>query len=484
MKKWKGIVMKSDSLKENIIYQGLYQLIRTLTPLITIPIISRAFGPTGVGIASFSFNIVQYFLMIASVGIQLYFNRIIAQSVDNKQQLSQQFWDIFISKLLLSVTVLIIYIATITLLIDDYYMIFLLQGIYIIGAALDISWFYAGTEKFKIPSLSNIVASGIVLGVVVIFVKDQSDLSLYVFTIAIVTVLNQIPLFIYLKRYIIFVSINWRQVWQIFRSSLAYLLPNGQLNLYTSISCVVLGVLGTYQQVGIFSNAFNILTVAIIMINTFDLVMIPRITKMSTHPSHSLTKTLADNMNIQLMLTIPMVFGLIAIMPSFYLWFFGDAFASTVPLMTILAILVLIIPLNMLISRQYLLIVNKIRLYNASITIGAAINILLCLILIYLFGIYGAAIARLITEFILLIWRFIDITQINVKLNVLSAFQCTIAAVIMFIVLGVINQYLSPTIYATILLIVIGIVVYILLMMAMKNHYLWQLLKHLRHKTI
>ncbi len=46
---------------------------------------------------------------------------------------------------------------------------------YCIGAALDISWFYAGTEKFKIPSLSNIVASGIVLSVVVIFVEDQSD---------------------------------------------------------------------------------------------------------------------------------------------------------------------------------------------------------------------------------------------------------------------------------------------------------------------
>lgn len=45
--------MKSDSLKENIIYQGLYQLIRTMTPLITIPIISRAFGPSGVGIVSF-----------------------------------------------------------------------------------------------------------------------------------------------------------------------------------------------------------------------------------------------------------------------------------------------------------------------------------------------------------------------------------------------------------------------------------------------
>lgn len=309
--------MKSDSLKENIIYQGLYQLIRTMTPLITIPIISRAFGPSGVGIVSFSFNIVQYFLMIASVGVQLYFNRVIAKSVNDKRQLSQQFWDIFVSKLFLALTVFAMYMVVITIFIDDYYLIFLLQGIYIIGAALDISWFYAGTEKFKIPSLSNIVASGIVLSVVVIFVKDQSDLSLYVFTIAIVTVLNQLPLFIYLKRYISFVSVNWIHVWQLFRSSLAYLLPNGQLNLYTSISCVVLGLVGTYQQVGIFSNAFNILTVAIIMINTFDLVMIPRITKMSIQQSHSLTKTLANNMNIQLILTIPMVFGLIAIIHHF-----------------------------------------------------------------------------------------------------------------------------------------------------------------------
>ena len=43
------------------------------------------------------------------------------------------------------------------------------------------------------------------------------------------------------------------------------------------------------------------------MINTFDLVMIPRITKMCIQQSHSLTKTLANNMNIQLILTIPMV---------------------------------------------------------------------------------------------------------------------------------------------------------------------------------
>ncbi len=89
--KMKGIVMKSDSLKENIIYQGLYQLIRTMTPLTTTPIISRAFGPSGVGIVSFSFNIV-ILLMIASVGVFSYIsNRVIAKSVNDKRQLSLQF---------------------------------------------------------------------------------------------------------------------------------------------------------------------------------------------------------------------------------------------------------------------------------------------------------------------------------------------------------------------------------------------------------
>ena len=54
----------------------------------------------------------------------------------------------------------------------------------------------------------------------------------------------------------------------------------------------------------------------------------------------------------------------------------------------------------------------------------------------------------------------------------------------MFIVLGVVNHYLPPTMYATLLLIAIGIVVYLLLMMTMKNQYVRQILRHLRHKTI
>ncbi len=72
--------MKGDSLKKYYLSR-LYNWIKTVLPLITMPIISRAFGPSGVGVISFSFNIVQCFLMIASVGVQLYFNRVIPRAL-------------------------------------------------------------------------------------------------------------------------------------------------------------------------------------------------------------------------------------------------------------------------------------------------------------------------------------------------------------------------------------------------------------------
>lgn len=471
--------MKSNTLKENLIYQSLYQIIRVLTPLITIPLISRAFGPSGVGIYSFSFNMMQYFLMFANVGVQLYFNRLIADADSSKEGLSQRFWNIFVGKGLLCLLILIIYITAISVFVHEYYLIFLLQGIYIIGAASDISWFYAGIERFKLPSLSNIVTSVIVLLVVIFFVNDKSDLMLYAFTLAIITVVNQIPLFVALKGNLIKTSIEWEEVWRITKESMAYLLPNGQLNILTSIACVVIGLMSSYKEVGIFSNTINILIVAIVLINTIDLVMIPRITKQLKDKNYCLSQAIEKSLNVQIMLTIPMVLGLVVVMPGFYWWFFGEEFEDTVSLMSLLSILLFITPLNMLISRQYVLIKRHMYSYNLSIIIGIVINLLLCIILIPIFGIYGAAIARIFTELFILVWRFIDISRENIKISNLNLIKCIISAVIMFFSLVILNQFLPQKVYTTAIIIIVGIVIYISMNFMLKNYYFLLIIKSL-----
>ncbi|PNZ72005.1 oligosaccharide flippase family protein, partial [Mammaliicoccus stepanovicii] len=125
--------MSKKILKENLIYQGLYQLIRVLTPIITIPIISRAFGPDGVGIINYSYSIIQYFLLFANVGIQLYFNKLIAECEIESVEISRRFWNIFVSKLIMSLSILVIYFIFICIFVEDNRLIFLIQGIYILG---------------------------------------------------------------------------------------------------------------------------------------------------------------------------------------------------------------------------------------------------------------------------------------------------------------------------------------------------------------
>lgn len=242
---------------------------------------------------------------------------------------------------------------------------------------------------------------------------------------------------------------------------------------------MVLGLIGSYSDVGIFTNTFNILSVAILLVNTIDLVMIPRITKLARKEDNALNQMLELNINMQPILTLPMVLGIIAIMPTFYVWFFGEKFESTVSLMNVLAILLFIIPLNMTISRQYLIIQNKMKVYNMSLIIGALVNLICCIICIPFFGIYGAGIARITSELLILLWRIIDISGTGIKLNIKNFSKTACTSLIMFGVLMFLNIYLTPTVLSTVLLLIIGMLVYLVSNLVLKHEFILLILKNL-----
>ena len=51
------------SIKSGIAYNGLYQIIYTITPLITAPYVSRVLGPEGNGTFDYSVSIAYYFFI-------------------------------------------------------------------------------------------------------------------------------------------------------------------------------------------------------------------------------------------------------------------------------------------------------------------------------------------------------------------------------------------------------------------------------------
>lgn len=56
------------NLKKNYLYRLLYEILTMITPLITTPYVSRILGADGIGIYSYTYSYVTYFIMFAALG--------------------------------------------------------------------------------------------------------------------------------------------------------------------------------------------------------------------------------------------------------------------------------------------------------------------------------------------------------------------------------------------------------------------------------
>ncbi|MDM5144761.1 putative O-antigen transporter [Lactococcus lactis] len=79
---------------KNYLLNSSYQLLIVIIPIITIPYISRVLGTTAIGLNTFTYAIIQYFVLAGSIGITTYGNREIAYHQSDKEKRSQIFWEI------------------------------------------------------------------------------------------------------------------------------------------------------------------------------------------------------------------------------------------------------------------------------------------------------------------------------------------------------------------------------------------------------
>ena len=191
----------------NYIYNLGYQVLAIILPIITYPYISRILKPQGVGIYSYTYSIIQYFVLFAGLGISLYGNRQIAYVRGSSTKVSRTFVELIILQF---TSVLITYCIFLLFIVSykkntDY---FFLQSFYIVAVLFDISWLFMGLEDFKKIVVRNIL---IKIGTVIcifIFVKNSSDVGIYIFIMSFGTLLGNITFWPYLKKIIVGIKLT------------------------------------------------------------------------------------------------------------------------------------------------------------------------------------------------------------------------------------------------------------------------------------
>lgn len=470
----------SKSIAKNFMYNLLLQIVTLFMPLITVPYVSRILGKEGVGVYSYTLSIAQYFIILGTLGISMYGNRQIAYVRDDKKEMSRTFWSITFLKIITTSIALIVYIIVFGFN-KTYGLIYLIQAINIVAVTIDISWLYMGLEDFKKTVTRNLAVKVIGVTCIFIFVKSYQDLNKYIFINALMTLLGNLVMWVYVPRTVSSIKIKFNDIMKHVIPALQLFIPQIAVQIYLVLDKTMLGTLTNVGQVGLYEQSEKIIKLVLGLVTSLGVVMLPRMSNtFANGDNKKMNGYLNKSLRVISYVSIPMAVGLAAISNEFVPWFFGKDFSPVSHLMIILTPILFFIAISNVLGVQYLLPSNRTKEFTASVTMGAIINVILNLILIPKYKAIGTCIATVIAEFVVTLVQYISLRK-NIENKALfkSIVRYMIATTIMFILIRFIGSYMGAKIITTIIQGVVGVIIYVVILGVLKEEFNFTMMKFL-----
>lgn len=476
--------MKKKSIKRNYIYNLCYQILTMLVPLITTPYISRVLGAGGIGTVSYIDSIASYFVLFATLGITTYGQREISYVQDNMEKRTIVFWNTKILQFTTSTLALLAYLLFAC--IQENKILYLLFAFNILAVFADVTWLFQGLEEFGKIVFRNIVFK--IINIIYIFtiVRSESDVWLYVFGLCGFTLLSNISLWVYLPRY---VGKPDRKILRPFKEIhvvLSLFIPTIAIQVYTVLDKTMIGAItqNVFEN-GYYEQALKISRMVLAIITALGTVMIPRIGfYFEKGENEEVRRLMYRGYRFVWFLGIPLCFGLIMVSSNFVPWFYGLGFDKVAGLLKILAFLILAIGINNVTGMQYLIPTKRQNIFTFTVIVGACVNFVMNYILIRYFASIGAAIASVTAETVIAIVQLIIVRKELNPLNVLKeGIHYYISGGLMIMVLFLAGKIFEPSILHTILLIIVGALVYFGSLLIMKDEFLHSNIEKVLHKV-
>ena len=382
---------------KNYLYNLSYQILTIILPIITVPYVTRIFTSEDLGNYGFYNSIVSYFSLFAMLGIGIYGTKQIAAASD----VNSAFWNIYAIQLIASILAISVYVIAIFSIPQMRGIIPLILGIVLFTKMLDISWLFAGKEDFKKITLRNTVVK--VTGVISIFtfIKSSEDLYLYVFLIVIFDFLGQFVMWIPAKKFIKRPSFNMKIMKKNLHPIVLLFLPQVAISLYVVLDRTLLGLLGSYSDVGIYEQGQKLISMLLTVVSSLGTVMVPRVANLLFERKDKEAQNMVKFSFILYNLIIfPMIFGLIAVNEVFVKLFLGQNFQDVKYVLYIIVFNIMFVGWTNILGYQVLVVRNKNKEFMLSTTIPAFVSVAVNIAVIPLLGYIGASITAVIVEFL------------------------------------------------------------------------------------
>lgn len=470
---------------KNYLYNLTYQLLVLIVPLITTPYISRVLKADGIGRYSITQAVMEYFVLFGLLGMATYGSRQIAYVRDDEDEKSQVFWDLNATRMITMILAMICYVIF-CMFVSENKLLYTIQIFTILASLVDISWYFAGIEKFKITAIRNILVKVVSVILIFIFVKSKKDLNLYAFIVSFSLFLGQIFLWVGIKKEVKYKKIIWKNVKEYLFGSFKLWLPTIAASIYTSFDKIMLGYYANDVQVGLYVNSQKIVKIATTVTTALATVTIPKVANSySNGRIDEIRKMVYKSLAAVSFLAFPMCAGLMGIRETLVPWFLGKGFEPVVNLLLISSLLIITLSWSSILANQVLVATKRENLYTIAIIIAAVINLIFNIILIPRLQSLGALITSVAAEYIgMIIMFWFSRKIISFKLFLKKIWKYAVCSMIMYFIVYSIGRLLNSNFVTTMIQICIGGIIYIGFMFILHDPILEYFVENCKKKMV
>lgn len=472
--------MHTPSLKKNVALNMTKTLLSLIFPLVTFPYVSRILLPDGIGKVNFARAVIEYFVLIATLGVGLYGIREAAKVRDNKFLLSKVAKEIFCINIISTVIAYVLFFISLFAVkkFSEYRALLCVISATILFTALGLDWLYTAVENFEYITKRYIFFNVLSLILLFLFVKEQKDYLVYAAISVIANVGANIVNFIHARKYISFSIVHelelkkhLKPIFVLFAMALA-------IKVYTVLDTTMLGFLCNDWQVGIYSAAVKINKIVLALVVAACSVMLPRLSYYSENDMDKFNKLASTGLDTLLLVSVPCCIGLLLLSYQVIIILSGEHYLAAVPVMRIMTPIILIIGISNFIGLHLFMPLKKEKCTLYSVLCGAIVNFILNLVLIPRIQALGAAIATLCAETAVTAVQLYfakEVIEVDILFKKFAVYFFNALIMGVFVLLIIIS--VKNVLTSLILGVLVGFIVYTILLFVEKNEFIYRLIK-------
>lgn len=480
--------MKNKSIKKNFIYNTILTSANIIFPLVTAPYLSHTLGAENIGKVNFATSFVNWFILISAFGIPRYGIREIARNRDDKEELTNIFWNLILIQSILSIIAIVLYLLIIFNVsrFESELNIHIIMVMMLILNVFSIDWFYQGIEEYSYITIRNILFKIVSIVLIFIIVKNPEDYILYAGINIFGLCFNNILNYLNTKKYI-YKKIYKLEILKYLKELKVYFITTLVIALYTQLDQLFIGY-GSEQHLAFYLRSKTVQGIALSITNSLVTVLIPRTAYLIKNDYESYKKVISKSINYIYIIGLPCIVGIFLLSKEIMLFLGGEEFIPASYSLKIISILIVINAVGSWQVYQILLPYRKEKIALNIQIISAIISVVMNIILVPKMSFIGAAIAWCITETMLVIMEAIAINReckdIRIGYITISFKKYFISSLVMGIPIIMLKQILKNYILIIFISLLISPFIYGISCILLKDDVALSIFNNLRLKLL